>query len=77
MTVLNDCSFKWSLSSLINLFDYHQRVPTQIDWFILLKSFSYRNRFSAQFARAAYITLIQLSVKRYFLTFSSLFAFTL
>ncbi|EOX3120374.1 hypothetical protein ACPFMY_003282, partial [Vibrio cholerae] len=26
------------LSSLINLFDYHQRVPTQIDWFILLKS---------------------------------------
>ncbi|EGQ8122362.1 hypothetical protein I7101_003902, partial [Vibrio cholerae] len=56
---------------------YHQRVPTQIDWFTLLKSFSYRNRLSAQFARAAYITLIQLSVKRYFLTFSSLFAFTL
>ncbi|RBM39670.1 hypothetical protein DLR66_17380, partial [Vibrio paracholerae] len=47
------------------------RVPTQIDWFILLKSFSYRIRFSAHFARAAYITLIQLSVKRYFLTFSS------
>ncbi|EGR1860560.1 hypothetical protein D3O62_17505 [Vibrio cholerae] len=38
LTVLNDCSFKWSLSSLIILFDYHQRVPTQIDWFILLKS---------------------------------------
>ena len=28
----------WSLSSSINLFDYHQRVPTQIDWFKLLKS---------------------------------------
>ena len=28
----------WSLSSLINLFDYHQRVPTQIDRFKLLKS---------------------------------------
>uniref|UniRef100_UPI00301618CB hypothetical protein n=1 Tax=Vibrio cholerae TaxID=666 RepID=UPI00301618CB len=38
LTVLNDYSFKWSLSSLINLFDYHQRVPTQIDWFTLLKS---------------------------------------
>ncbi|EKL17991.1 hypothetical protein VCHC59A1_0109 [Vibrio cholerae HC-59A1] len=35
--MLNDCSFKWSLSSLINLFDYHQRVPTQIDWFIIVK----------------------------------------
>ncbi|MEZ9592397.1 hypothetical protein AB4302_15685, partial [Vibrio breoganii] len=28
----------WSLSSLINLFDYHQRVPTQIDRSKLLKS---------------------------------------
>ncbi|PWI33165.1 hypothetical protein DI392_12810 [Vibrio albus] len=31
-------NLNWSLSSLINLFDYHQRVPTQIDRFKLLKS---------------------------------------
>ncbi|PMM01401.1 hypothetical protein BCT64_18200, partial [Vibrio breoganii] len=39
LTVPNNRSYSfWSLSSLINLFDYHQRVPTQIDRFKLLKS---------------------------------------
>ncbi|WP_207805194.1 hypothetical protein, partial [Vibrio cholerae] len=59
LTVLNDCSFKWSLSSLINLFDYHQRVPTQIDWFILLKSLAF-SALARQ--RGAYNTLPTLKV---------------
>ncbi|WP_301665717.1 hypothetical protein, partial [Vibrio cholerae] len=59
LTVLNDCSFKWSLSSLINLFDYHQRVPTQIDWFTLLKSLAF-SALARQ--RGAYNTLPTLKV---------------
>ncbi|WP_222104120.1 hypothetical protein, partial [Vibrio algivorus] len=36
--IISKLIIDWSLSSLINLFDYHQRVPTQIDRFKLLKS---------------------------------------
>ncbi|WP_080536995.1 hypothetical protein, partial [Vibrio vulnificus] len=46
LTVLDTEVSNWSLSSLINLLDYHQRVPTQIDRFILLKSLLFEKFFS-------------------------------
>ncbi|MEH0094612.1 hypothetical protein V6235_16705 [Vibrio metschnikovii] len=40
-------------------FDYHQRVPTQIDWFKLLKSFAFS---TLALRQDAYITLSTLKV---------------
>ena len=53
----------WSLSSLINLFDYHQRVPTQIDRFKLLKSLLFRG---LPLKADGHSSDLNLSVKHFF-----------
>ncbi|MEZ9918136.1 hypothetical protein AB4404_17160, partial [Vibrio breoganii] len=53
----------WSLSSLINLFDYHQRVPTQIDRFKLLKSAAFN---ALALKQDGHSSDLNLSVKHFF-----------
>ncbi|MCG3767274.1 hypothetical protein EXA23_13865, partial [Vibrio cincinnatiensis] len=58
----------------INLFDYHQRVPTQIDWFKLLKSGACESHES--FEAEVHFSEITERVKHFF-KFSFLEAFPL
>ncbi|TKG15126.1 hypothetical protein FCV81_17520, partial [Vibrio breoganii] len=62
----------WSLSSLINLFDYHQRVPTQIDRFKLLKSLLIDDSFCEEPLKAdGHSSDLNLSVKHFLNLFSN------
>ncbi|MPW36782.1 hypothetical protein GCU72_10000 [Vibrio sp. B1Z05] len=49
---------------MINLFDYHQRVPTQIDRFKLLKSVAFKGY---PFERVVYSNEIIISVNHFFI----------
>ncbi|RSD30995.1 hypothetical protein EJA03_10890, partial [Vibrio pectenicida] len=54
--------------SIESFLDYHQRVPTQIDRFILLKSFT--NNLLSIVVRDAYNTLPLSRVKIFFIIFA-------